>query len=167
MQRAFALMGFGSNESLWNAKYLIGYATAGLAIPSFLMYLFHVANSVKEFTDSIYITAVSIAIFISFINTVHKRSKLKILFKLIEENVNNSEYSQNHDRQNRRFAHIHFKKNRSGLICPASIEMHTDTNLLVEQITEIAFIFVTKVAAPGSFLTFIESLIYLYYLRLS
>lgn len=93
MQRAFALMGFSSNKSFWNVEYLIGFATAGLAIPSFLIFLFHEADSAKEFTDSIYITAVSIAIFISFINTVHKRSKLTILFKMIEENVNNSEYS--------------------------------------------------------------------------
>lgn len=37
--------------------------------------------------------------------------------------------------------------------------MHTETNLLVEKYTEIAFLFVTQVAAPG-FLTFISSLIY-------
>lgn len=92
MQRVFGLMGFSSNKSFWNVEFLIGFATAGVAIPSFLIFLFHVANSFKEFTDSIYITAVSIAISISFIDTVHKRSKLTILFKKIEENVNNSEY---------------------------------------------------------------------------
>lgn len=91
MQKVFALMGFSSNQSFWSIEYFIAFAITVLAIPSLLIYFFYVADSIKETTDSIYITAVSIAIFISFINTVYNRSKITILFKMIEENVNNSE----------------------------------------------------------------------------
>lgn len=36
-----------------------------------------------------------------------------------------------------------------GIIYPASMEMHSKTNQLVEQLTEILFLFLTRVAAPG------------------
>lgn len=95
MRYLFALMGFSSSKSLWNREFLIGYTTAALTIPSFLMFLFRVADSTQEFIDSIYITAVAIAISVAFLNTVYKRSKLIVLFDEIEENVNNSEYAKN------------------------------------------------------------------------
>lgn len=110
MQRMFVLMGFNSNNSLWNVQYLIGFATAGLSIPSFSIFLFHEAESVKEFTDSVYLTAVSITLFVSYINTILKRSELLNLFEVIEENVNNSKYSvkilRNHYDQSRRVAKL-------------------------------------------------------------
>lgn len=91
IQQAFALIGFGTNHSLWNIYHLIGFAIAGLAIPSFFLFTIYVADTIKEFTDSIFMTAVAIAIFISFINTIHKRSKLILLFNLFEENIAKSE----------------------------------------------------------------------------
>lgn len=92
IQRVFALIGFDSNHSVWKIEHLVGFALTGLAIPSFFIFLFHVADTIKEFTDSIYITAVAITIFISFVNTILKKSKLTLLFNMLEENVNNSKY---------------------------------------------------------------------------
>lgn len=93
VQKIFAILGFSINQPLCNRKILNGFALFSLAIPSFFMFLFRVADTIKELTDSIYITAASITIFICFVNTVFTRSKLTLFFEMLEENVNNSEFT--------------------------------------------------------------------------
>lgn len=91
IRQKFELLGFSSNQPLWNLHRKIGFVQAGLAIPSFFAFFFYVADSIEELTFSIYVTSISIVIFIAFINTIHKCSKMISLFDMIDESVNKSE----------------------------------------------------------------------------
>lgn len=89
-QRMLEFQGFNRvNQPLWNSKRVIASTQMILCIPSFFIYLVHVADTDKEITDSIFITSVSLLMGVSFINTVYQRSNLSLLFDKFEENVNN------------------------------------------------------------------------------
>ena len=95
VQKTLAMLGFSSNQPLCNKQFFTGFAVSCLSILSFSVFLLHEADTIKEFTNSIYVTAASVAIFTCFINTVFNRSKLTLFFEMLDENVNNSEYSYN------------------------------------------------------------------------
>lgn len=82
-----------SKQAFCNGKVLLCLLLCGLLIVMNCVFLIDVAQSFKEYTDSIYITSVSVAVFSSLVFFIGKMSKLFEMIDSFEKIVDESKYT--------------------------------------------------------------------------
>lgn len=80
-------------QTYCNRKILLYLLSCGSLIIMNCIFLIHVAKSFKEYTDSIYITSVSVALFVSFSFLIRRIANLFEFIDSLEKIINDSEYS--------------------------------------------------------------------------
>lgn len=90
LQKNFEFLGFSQNLHPFNQRQLILYFEGVLILVSFVLFMFFIANSVKEFMNSFYLITAAIITIISFTSTVLKAPILFHFFDFIEQSVNSS-----------------------------------------------------------------------------
>lgn len=94
VQKNLAILGISSmqsNQAFYNRKYLLYLLLSGSLIIMNCVFLIYVAKSFKEYTDSIYITSVSIALFISLSFLIRRMRNLFEFIDNLEKIVDDSE----------------------------------------------------------------------------
>lgn len=84
------LLGFGPDSKPFYQCHLDGICLSTIAITSSLIYLKYVASTVKEYTDSLFVTAVAICAAVCYVNVIFRKSQLFDYFNQFEENINSS-----------------------------------------------------------------------------
>lgn len=90
-QKHFELAGLEKNRSALNGTTQRMFFLSILSIISLIVYAFHVANTARQYMESIFITATGILIFISNISTILKAAKIFDIIDGTERLVNESE----------------------------------------------------------------------------
>lgn len=70
VKKYFILIGFGPNLKPFNLHQVNGICLSTLAIASSIEYLNKVAQTTKEYTNSLYIIAVAISIVMCYVNVI-------------------------------------------------------------------------------------------------
>lgn len=81
-----------SGQTFYNRKVLLYLLLCGSLIVMNCIFLVHVAETFKEYTDSIYITSVSIALFVSVSFVIRRMANLFEFLDSLEKIINDSEY---------------------------------------------------------------------------
>lgn len=89
IQKAFGILGFSSNQSLhrypFNGRIWMGFVVFGICLISYLYYLFNIANTFMEYTQSVYVTGAVILIGSSYIIILIKMKKLFQFIDFVED----------------------------------------------------------------------------------
>lgn len=89
-QEKFAFFNFERNQTAFDRPQLTLLAKSLLYLTSFLIYLLHVANTPRQYMDSILMTGTGTLIFISGVNMVFNKSTVFLLIDDVEGAVNES-----------------------------------------------------------------------------
>lgn len=90
VQKHLASIGYRANQNPFNLQQLTIIFMGILAIFSQCVYLFFIANTTKEFLDSILMTTIGILVFISNLSTVHKTATIFIFIDSVEKGIHGS-----------------------------------------------------------------------------
>lgn len=149
-QKNLEFGGYRRNENAFNRRRLVLLVLSILSLIPLIVYPFHVANTPKEYMDSIFMTATGILVFISSMSIAFKTQKIFDVIDDIEQVVGESEcriwirYPIFFQPKLTYFANIF-----QGLKYAKSRAMYEKTDRLVEKISKIIeFVFV-YVSVPG------------------
>lgn len=95
VQRNLALMGYSPNQRPFTKKQIQIGVTKALCISLHGINLIYVANTPKEYMQSIFDTSVTVLVFISFISTILKMNIIFILIDKLQALVNDSKLNLN------------------------------------------------------------------------
>lgn len=76
IQKIGCEIGLGQNQRRFNAKQLEYIFISVSYLCTLFIFLFHVANTPKEYTDGFYITETSVLIFIAYSSTIFQAAKI-------------------------------------------------------------------------------------------
>lgn len=91
VQKHLASIGYRRNERSFNNDISVQLLKSILYIMCQWVYLLHIANTPKEYMDSIFMSAVGILVNISFLSTVLKMKTIFIFIDAAENAINTSE----------------------------------------------------------------------------
>lgn len=104
-------LGFIPNQkNPFNLQHLRGFIIGLLAIILHFVFFVHVANTIKQYMDSIFMTTVGIAILVSFVSSVLKTKEIFDLINGLEEVINKSEYAYKSQTNRHHFYRIHLSR---------------------------------------------------------
>lgn len=86
----FERIGYSPHHERYNRHHVTGFFVSFTGLFLNFMFLIHVAETVKEFTDSLYVVSAIVSTVLCFANTMHKTSELFAYFNQFEENVTTS-----------------------------------------------------------------------------
>lgn len=94
VQRNFALLDFNRNHNdrLFNRRNFLGVIIFVLGIVHHFTFVILSANTPEDYMDSAYILAVSVSIFVSYVTTIYKMTKLFDFFDDCENIRNKSKF---------------------------------------------------------------------------
>lgn len=90
VQKHLASIGYRANQNPFNTQQLSIILMGIFATISQCIYLFFIAKTLKEFMDSILMTAANFLVFISNLSTIHKMATIFIFIDSIEKAINES-----------------------------------------------------------------------------
>lgn len=83
-------IGFKENQHRFNRIQIETHLKAALNVSLICVQLFHVANTLKEYMDGIFLITVAILVFISRASTAFKTTTIFIFINRLEEIINDS-----------------------------------------------------------------------------
>lgn len=92
VQKHLASIGYAVHQSPFNIQQLRIICMGIMTIFMQCVYLFCIANTTKEFMDSILMTTAGILVFISNLSTAHKTATIFIFIERISKVVNESKF---------------------------------------------------------------------------
>lgn len=157
--KLFSSCGFTKNESAFNGRQLFLFSICVVALVFQFMYLFRVADTPKQYMDSIFMTAVGFLVFISHVGIVFKTAMMFDVLDDIEVAANYSECNC--------FIIIvkliHREKTILGRKNPKSKAMFERTNRLTETICKIIQFLIIYLSVPAFVLPTAVYSFYMYF----
>lgn len=145
-QKSLAFGGFIKNQPAFNRTQLRMMFLSILFLGLQCIYLFHVANTPRQYMDSIFMTTVGILVFIAFVSSIFNTTAIFDLIYQFEETISKSECFR---LSSIRFdCEIEFAKIVLGLKYPKSKALYEKTNRQVELISKIIQFVVLYVSPP-------------------
>ena len=86
-KKYFERCGFTPRGDIINACHVKGFITITIGITCNLMFIYRVAETVKELTESLYVTAAIISLFLCYVTTISKTIEFFAFFNQFNENV--------------------------------------------------------------------------------
>lgn len=158
-------LGFSRHLTRLNRYHVIGFIVSFTGIVSSIIFVIHVAETVKEFTDSLYIASVIICAVSGYAITIYKTRELFAYFDEYDENVTTSRSKYWKALPNMiRFILLNFNLPNVGITnVPTSNSVYQDCNELVEKLCKILYILFVNISAPGFIMPKIVLSFFLYF----